>query len=325
MQPSNTAYDDAFRTLLNDCKELIIPVVNDVFDEKYTGREEIIFATNEYFLAQDDGNETKRITDSCFSIVSGNGDKKNYHLECECAPDSSILVRIFEYDAQIALSSAVTGKGTLTVTFPHTAVLALRDNSALPDIMSVHVITPGGSANYDVRLVRVQKYGLDDIFGKKLLFFLPFHIFCHEVDFPKYESDPEQREKLVREYAYIREQLEKMQKNGDIDGFTKNAVCAMVNHVLALIAKNYDNVREGVEHTMRGKIVDYEAKTILNKGREEGREEGRKEGVKKGREEGVEECAMDMLRDRVELSLVEKYTHLPLPRIKELALALGVL
>ena len=34
MEPSTTAYDDSFRTLLNDCRELIIPVVNEVFGEK---------------------------------------------------------------------------------------------------------------------------------------------------------------------------------------------------------------------------------------------------------------------------------------------------
>ena len=37
MTVSKTAYDDAFRTLLNDCSELIIPVVNEVFGEHYTG------------------------------------------------------------------------------------------------------------------------------------------------------------------------------------------------------------------------------------------------------------------------------------------------
>ena len=37
MKISKTAYDDAFRTLLNDCSELIIPVVNEVFGEHYTG------------------------------------------------------------------------------------------------------------------------------------------------------------------------------------------------------------------------------------------------------------------------------------------------
>lgn len=42
--PSPTAYDDAFRTMLNDCAGLIIPVVNLYFHENYIGNEEIIFS-----------------------------------------------------------------------------------------------------------------------------------------------------------------------------------------------------------------------------------------------------------------------------------------
>ena len=60
----NTPYDDVFRTLLNDCSELIIPVINEIFGTHYTGDEEIIFAPNEHFLNQQDGEEEKRITDS---------------------------------------------------------------------------------------------------------------------------------------------------------------------------------------------------------------------------------------------------------------------
>ena len=44
------------------------------------------------------------------------------------------------------------------------------------------------------------------------------------------------------------------------------------------LAKKYSNVKEGVGAIMGGKILDYEAKDILNKGRAEGREEGRAEG-----------------------------------------------
>ena len=50
--PSPTAYDDAFRTMLNDCSALIIPVVNLYFNENYTGNEEITFSKNEHYLAQ---------------------------------------------------------------------------------------------------------------------------------------------------------------------------------------------------------------------------------------------------------------------------------
>ncbi len=43
MKLTNPPYDDVFRTLLNDCSGLIIPVINEVFGEHYTGKEEIIF------------------------------------------------------------------------------------------------------------------------------------------------------------------------------------------------------------------------------------------------------------------------------------------
>lgn len=53
----NTPYDDVFRTLLTDCKSLIIPVVNEVFGEHFTGEEKVILKENEIFLRQQDGNE----------------------------------------------------------------------------------------------------------------------------------------------------------------------------------------------------------------------------------------------------------------------------
>ena len=61
---------------------------------------------------------------------------------------------------------------------------------------------------------------------------------------------------------------------------------------------------------MRGKILDFEAKTIHNNGRAEGIAEMKAK---------TEERAKDMLRDNMTLSPVEKYTHLPMSHIKELA------
>ena len=48
---SPTAYDDVFRTLLNDCRKLIIPVINEMFGESYTGEETIQFLPNEHFIS----------------------------------------------------------------------------------------------------------------------------------------------------------------------------------------------------------------------------------------------------------------------------------
>ena len=48
------------------------------------------------------------------------------------------------------------------------------------------------------------------------------------------------------------------------------------------IARKYDNVKEGVKSVMGGKILDYEAKIILNEGRKEGRKQGWSEGINEG-------------------------------------------
>lgn len=110
---TNTPYDDVFRTLLNDCTPLIIPVINDVFVEQYSGNEEIIFSPNEHFLNRQGGNGDERITDSSFQIRGK--EIKRYHPECQSSPDSSLLVRFFEYGTQIALDEGEIRGNILTV------------------------------------------------------------------------------------------------------------------------------------------------------------------------------------------------------------------
>ena len=69
MKIVNTPYDDVFRTLLNDCSSLIIPVINEVFGEHYTGKEKIVFAPNEHFINRQDGVEEEKITDTSFKVL----------------------------------------------------------------------------------------------------------------------------------------------------------------------------------------------------------------------------------------------------------------
>lgn len=113
---TSTPYDDVFRTLLNDCSSLIIPIINEVFGEHYTGQEKIIFSPNEHFLNRQDGKEAERITDTSFKIEGT--ETKKYHLECQSSTDHSMLIRFFEYDTQIALEEGNLKGDVLTVTLP---------------------------------------------------------------------------------------------------------------------------------------------------------------------------------------------------------------
>jgi len=174
-------YDGAFRTILNDCRKLVIPVNNEIFGETYTGQEEIQFFPNEHFIDQQDEADKERITDTNFTVF-GKVQKK-YHIECESSlPEGRITIRLFEYDAQIALDEGVVTEETLTVTFPNTAVLYLRMRKKTPDKMKYVIVTPGGTVQYDIPIMKVQKYSLDEIFEKQLLMLIPFYIFSHLIN-----------------------------------------------------------------------------------------------------------------------------------------------
>ena len=272
---SNTPYDDVFRTLLNDCSPLILPLINEVFGEHYTGREKIVFSPNEHFLNRQDGEEEERITDNSFKVLGAI--PKKYHWECQCSPDNSMLVRFFEYDTQIALDEGEIVENVLTVTFPHSAVLFLRHTLSTPNTMTIKINTPGGDISYDIQVMKVGMYSLDEIFDKNLLFLIPFYIFSHESRFKEYAENEEKLSALKAEYEKIKNRLEELAKSGMIDEYTRCTITDMSNKVLEHIAKNYKSVREGVKSVMGGKILDYEAKDILNRGKQEGKQEGRLE------------------------------------------------
>ena len=261
-------YDGAFRTILNDCRKLIIPVINEIFDEHYTGEEEVRFFPNEHFLDQQDAADKERITDTNFQIIGRI--VKKYHLECESSlPDGKITIRLFEYDAQIALDEGEVTEETLTVTFPNTAVMYLRSYKKTPDKMKYVIVTPGGTVEYDVPIMKVQSYSLDEILEKRLLMLIPFYIFSHEKSFSEYNNNEQKLEELKAEYRIILERLDDLEKQGIIGAFDKRTIIELSSDVIREIARKYENVQKGIGAMMRGPLIQTEARTILNESKKE--------------------------------------------------------
>ena len=262
-------YDDVFRTLLNDCTSLIIPVVNEVFGEHYTGDENIKFLQNEHFMNIQGMNTKEKITDSCF-LIEGKTVKK-YHIECQSTTDKSMMIRMFEYDSQIALDDSEILNEKLILSFPNSAVIYLRHTRHTPSAMIIEIRTPGGNICYKIPVMKIQIYTIDAIFDKKLLFLIPFHIFCYENRLKEYDNDREKLQKLQSEYQKIREHLEQMCIDGKISEYVKCTIVDMSKKVIENIAARYANVKKEVSSIMGGKVLEYEAKTILKKGIREGK------------------------------------------------------
>ena len=297
-------YDGAFRTILNDCLQMIIPVINEIFKESYIGNELIEFHPNEHFIDQQDAANQERITDTNFIIYGKK--KKKYHLECESSlPDRRITIRLFEYDAQIALDEGEVINETLTVTFPNTAVLYLRNYKKTPDKMRYVIKTPGGTVEYDVPIMKVQEYTLENIFSKGLLLLIPFYIFSHEKNFKVYNSNEQRLAELKAEYRSILERLNKLEQEGIIGAFDKRTIIELSGDVIREIAQKYEKVQKGIGGMMSGALLETEARTILNKGKDEGRNENKKE------------TALRMLRDGVlPIEKIAEYSGLDIAEVK---------
>ena len=200
MAAQYTTYDDVFRTILNDCRDLIHPLLNEIFGESYSGCEPIHFGTNEHFMNQQHGQGDKRITDSSFT-VSGIV-LIRYHLECQSTSDATMDRRMFEYDSQIALDDSEKLDDALVLFFPKSAVLFLRQAAHTPDKMQIRLKLHNTQkeVNLEIPILSIVNYTADELFQKNLLILLPFHLFYYEKQFPKMEQNAASRERLKEIY-----------------------------------------------------------------------------------------------------------------------------
>ena len=212
MANEGTPFDDVFKTLLEKCTDLIIPVLNEVFGTDYKMNEPISLGATEHHFTDEKGEHRKRITDSCIKIRN-----HRYHVECESIPNTHIAIRMVEYDFHIALSDmeAVTvGKAAekygadadYVLRFPKSAVLYLRHNSSTKETLCVQMLLPDGTkADYRIPAVKVQEYTKKDILDKRLLFIIPFYILRYEEELSQINESEERLHELSQEYKSIYE------------------------------------------------------------------------------------------------------------------------
>ena len=82
---------------------------------------------------------------------------------------------------------------------------------------------------YDIQVMKVQKYTVDEIFEKGVRFLIPFHIFSHERRFKDYERDEKELESLTSEYDQIKVSLEELLDKGVVSEYMKCTVIDISN------------------------------------------------------------------------------------------------
>ena len=268
--------------------ELAVPLINEVFGTSYPEDIEIIQKRNEHQTKQGE-----IITDSHLMILD-----KAYHIECQSTNDSSMVIRMIEYDFSISLESMRLEDGKYRMYFPHSCILYLRGNQDRK-LLSVEMIMPDGSViEYKVPAIYVGHYTKDEILQKQLFFLLPFYIMRYEKG--NLEAEYPELKAMLEEYR----EIEKCPEEEFLEEGKEKAYRDLIELILRIaeyILRNQEEARKGFGDVMGGKVLELESDKLIQEGVKRGLEQERAKSVRALLHKGktVEEVA-DLLDLTVE-------------------------
>ena len=253
---NNTIFDDVFRTMIEKMPYLAVPLINEVFHTSYPEDVKITQLRNEH--QQKDG---EIITDSCLLIG-----KKMYHIECQSTDDTTMAIRMIEYDFAIAVENAEKQGRRYRIEFPRSCVLFLRNSGNTPDYLEADVIFPDGKTHvYSIPAIKMADYTKDHIFEKNLLMLLPFYIMRYEKKKHDMRKNLELLQILLDEYDEIRINLEKeLTETGKAELYTN--LTKLIVKIADHIFEKEEDIRKGIGDVMGGKVLELESERLKAEG-----------------------------------------------------------
>ncbi|MFR4976449.1 hypothetical protein [Blautia caecimuris] len=212
------------------------------------------------------------ITDSHLLIAN-----RIYHIECQSTDDSTMVIRMIEYDFAISLEHVQKENGRYRMYFPQSCVLYLRGTKKRNTI-SVEIVMPdGNTVEYTVPVVQVQKLTCDDILQKHLLFLLPYHVIKYEQE-KGLDTDSEKWKELLDEYAKIEKYLEKNFLEKGNEKIYRDMV-ELIIRIADYVFRDKEKVKKGFGDVMGGKVLELESDKLIQRGIEQGLKKGIQQGI----------------------------------------------
>ena len=261
---NNTIFDDVFRTMIEKMPYLAVPLINEVFHTSYPEDVKIVQLRNEH--QQEDG---EIITDSCLLIG-----KKMYHIECQSTDDTTMVIRMIEYDFAIGIEHAEKQGRRYRIEFPKSCVLFLRSSGNTPDHLEADVVFLDGNIYvYSIPTIKMADYTKNSIFEKNLLMLLPFYIMRYEKKGHDINNNPKLFQVLLNEYEEIRINLEEeLTETGKSELYTD--LTKLIVKIADYIFREEEDVRKGIGEIMGGKVLELESERLKAEGEAIGQIQG---------------------------------------------------
>lgn len=209
-------WDGIVKRLAFTHPRLLLSVIKELFHKDYSNDVKIEFLSVEYILDDLQRNKTRKLRTIRADIVIGIDDADIFHFECQIRREAHMVLRMYEYDTQVAVLYGLKGKKGKkrdVVSFPQSVIMYLTHTSNTPDEEIQSVEFPNGqSVEYTVPVMKIQDYTLEMIADKKLYYILPLttHRFYN---YKNHKCDIELLTEYVKESMLI---INEAVNNGDL-------------------------------------------------------------------------------------------------------------
>ena len=262
-------YANVFATMLIDCRQQMIPMVNEMHGTDYSMEDKVVLSNEEHYLKNSEELE-KRVSDGHFS-VQREDEQEHYHFECQTRQDPGMPKRMAEYELPIALEHSEVEGNAVKVRLPSAAVLQLQCSRNMPDEYKIQISTSEGEVVHKVRIMKLNRYSVKDILEKGLYLLIPYHILVYKKRFSEYNKDERKLAGLIKVYEDILAGLEEAMEQGRINGHAVYTIIVMSRHIIKHVTAGYDRIRERLGEIMGGVVLDNPARAIFANGKIEGK------------------------------------------------------
>ena len=128
----------------------------------------------------------------------------------------------------------------------------------------------GQTPSYDVPIIKMSDYTIDDIFEKKLYMLIPFYVFNYESRLDEINKSEEEVGSFIKLYAEIFDRLRAEHDAGNLSDLSYSVIIRMTHSVAYKLMMKQETVQEKVGVFMGGKVLDLPEIRIYHQGKAEG-------------------------------------------------------
>ena len=168
--------------------------------------------------------------------------------------------------------------------FPHSCILYLRGNDQKTNVSMELQFPDDRVVKYQVPIIRMEWYSIEEILEKDLIMLLPFYIMRYEKMKRQLENDEVLRGKLFQEYKKIGDYLKQKLLDRGLEKEFRD-IRELIDRIVEYSFSESKNVRKGLGEIMGGQVLELESDRLIKKGEQLGEARGKEIGKELGAEQ----------------------------------------